>query len=64
VIKLAKFTSLRLIQFINLLRVAENKNTPVESAYKSNFNRYFAKENEERVTLVRQAGDPVRYINI
>jgi len=44
------------IQFINLLKVAENK-IPVESAYKSNFSRYFEYANAERV---RQA-TPVWY---
>jgi len=39
VIKLVNFTILLLIQFINLLKVAENKNTC--GAYKSNFSQYF-----------------------
>jgi len=40
---------------------------PEESAYKSNFSRYFENANAERVTQAtpaRQVGDPVKYISI
>jgi len=57
---------LLLIQFINLLKVAENKNT-CRVSIQIKFNRYFENANAERVTQAtpaRQVGDPVRYINI
>jgi len=57
---------LLLIQFINLQKFAEDKNT-CRVSIQSNFSWYFENANAERVmqaTIAWQVGDPVRYINI